>query len=171
LEFVELDGDAHLEIKAAHAITLAWVIRRVRPGIVLAPTRVEAQHPDHWRLGQIVADAARLARYGGVAELRELPPHAIGALWHYAIAPEAEPGGDASPVLIDVSAEETMRKWRAAMRAHASQSATRPYEELQLTRARAWGLRAGVGYAQALYPAEAPVFESLEALGRAARQF
>jgi LmbE family N-acetylglucosaminyl deacetylase len=31
LEFLELDGDAHLEIRAAHAIKLASVLRRVRP--------------------------------------------------------------------------------------------------------------------------------------------
>jgi N-acetylglucosamine malate deacetylase 1 len=39
IDFVELDGDAHLELRAAHAIALAGVLRRVRPGIVLAPSR------------------------------------------------------------------------------------------------------------------------------------
>src|SRR4051812_26299081 len=34
-EFLELDGDAHLEIKSAHVIKLAEIIRRIRPGIVL----------------------------------------------------------------------------------------------------------------------------------------
>src|ERR1700722_18464430 len=38
VEFIELDGDAHLEIRSAHAIKLAGIIRRVRPGIVLAPS-------------------------------------------------------------------------------------------------------------------------------------
>jgi LmbE family N-acetylglucosaminyl deacetylase len=73
LEFVELDGDAHLEIRAAHAIKLAGVIRRLRPDILLAPSLGENQHPDHFRLGRLVRDAARLARYGGVAELRGPP--------------------------------------------------------------------------------------------------
>src|SRR5205823_11339362 len=50
IEFVELDGDAHLEIRAAHAIKLAGILRRTRSGIVLAPSLVENQHPDHWRL-------------------------------------------------------------------------------------------------------------------------
>ena len=58
IEFIELDGDAHLEVRAAHAIKLAGIIRRVRPGIVLAPSLVENQHPDHARLGQLVRDAA-----------------------------------------------------------------------------------------------------------------
>src|SRR5580693_5348721 len=35
LEFLELDGDAHLEVSARHAITLAGLLRRLRPGIVL----------------------------------------------------------------------------------------------------------------------------------------
>jgi N-acetylglucosamine malate deacetylase 1 len=41
LEFVELDGDAHLEIRAAHAIKLASVIRRLRPATLLAPSLKE----------------------------------------------------------------------------------------------------------------------------------
>src|SRR5688500_625472 len=40
LEFIELDGDAHLEIRTAHAIKLAAVLRRVRPSVVLAPSLV-----------------------------------------------------------------------------------------------------------------------------------
>ena len=66
IEFIELDGDAHLEVRVAHAIKLAGVLRRLRPGVVLAPSLVENQHPDHARLGQLVLDAARLARYGGL---------------------------------------------------------------------------------------------------------
>ncbi|MBV9468220.1 MAG: PIG-L family deacetylase, partial [Abitibacteriaceae bacterium] len=84
VEFLELDGDAHLEIRTAHAIKIAAVLRRVRPGIVLAPSLVENQHPDHARLGRLVRDAARLARYGGVDELRYLPPHTISQLFFYA---------------------------------------------------------------------------------------
>ena len=50
IEFLKLDGDAHLEIRAAHAIKLAKIIRRVRPGFVLAPSVVENLHPDLSRL-------------------------------------------------------------------------------------------------------------------------
>src|SRR5262245_54314859 len=35
LEFLELDGDAHLSINADHAIALARIVRQRRPGIVL----------------------------------------------------------------------------------------------------------------------------------------
>ena len=57
------------------------------------------------------------------------------------------------------------------MDAHGSQVAARPYAELQLARARVWGLRAGIGYAQPLYPNDPLVFPSLAALASSARSF
>jgi LmbE family N-acetylglucosaminyl deacetylase len=170
VEFIELDGDAHLEIRAAHAIKVAKVIRQIRPSVVLAPSVVENQHPDHWRLGTLVRDATRLARYGGLKELRSQKAHVIEQLFFYAVTPEAEPA-DISPVLIDVSAPEIIATWTAAMAAHVSQVSNRDYVELQLTRARLLGARAGLGYAIALFPNEPMVFESLAQTGRGARQF
>lgn len=170
LEFIFLDGDARLEVTAAHARTLARVIRRLRPGVVLAPTVVPTQHPDHWRLGTLVRDATRLARYGGMRDLRRLPPHTVGALFHYALAPGAEPAG-ATPVVIDLSAPGLVATWRRAMEAHTSQMKTRDYVELQLARARVHGLNAGLAHAQLLYPDAPLVFDSLASLTRAARHF
>jgi N-acetylglucosamine malate deacetylase 1 len=170
VEFIELDGDAHLEVKIAHAIKLAAILRRVRPGIVLAPSLVENQHPDHPRLGQLVRDAARLARYGGMKELRGQPAHAIVQLYFYAVTPEAEPAG-VTPVLVDISPPEILAAWTAAMEAHVTQVSARSYIELQLTRARLRGLRAGTGHAIALFPSDPPVLDSLAQLGRSARRF
>jgi LmbE family N-acetylglucosaminyl deacetylase len=170
LEFVELDGDAHLEIKVAHTIRLARVLRRIRPAIVVAPSVVENQHPDHYRLGRMVRDAARLARYGGLEELRALPPHTIDHLFFYALSPDAEPR-DVTPLLIDVSAPEVLGAWTAAMDAHASQMRTRNYRELQLSRALVAGLRAGTGHAIALYPSAPFVLKSLAQLGPDASRF
>ena len=170
VEFVELDGDAHLEVRAAHAIKLTDIIRRLRPDVVFAPSLVENQHPDHPRLGQIVRDACRLARYGGVKELRKSAPHAIEQLFYYAVAPEAEPA-NITPVLIDVSAPDILRAWTAAMEAHVSQISARNYVELQLMRARLRGLRAGVGHAIALFPNDPLVLDSLALAGRGARRF
>lgn len=170
VEFVELDGDGHLEIRAAHAIKLAGMIRRVRPGIVLAPSLAQNQHPDHWRLGQLVRDAARLARYGGLKELRRQARHIIEQLLFYAVTPEAEPR-DITPVLFDVSAPEVISSWTKAMNAHASQTGARGYVELQLGRARYHGLRAGVGHAIPLFPNDPVVITSLAQIGRGARQF
>ncbi len=160
IEFLELDGDAHLEMRVAHAVKIARLIRRIRPGLVLAPSVVENQHPDHWRLGKLVRDATRLARYGGVKELRKKEPHAIDRLFFYAVTPEAEPR-DITPVLIDVSAPEIISAWTKAMQAHESQVSARNYVETQLTRARLLGMRAGTGHTIALFPNEPLVFESL----------
>ncbi|MGB7746632.1 MAG: PIG-L family deacetylase [Verrucomicrobiia bacterium] len=170
VEFIELDGDAHIEVRVAHAIKLAGILRRVRPGIVLAPSLVENQHPDHAKLGQLVRDAARLARYGGLKELRRLSPHTIDQLFFYAVTPEAEPSG-ITPVLIDVTAPGILTVWTAAMEAHVSQVSARNYVELQLTRARLHGLRAGIGHAIALFPNDPPVLDSFAQLGRSARRF
>jgi LmbE family N-acetylglucosaminyl deacetylase len=170
LEFLELDGDAELEVKSAHCIALAAIIRRMRPGVVLAPSLVENQHPDHSRLGRLVRDASRLARYGGLKKLRALAPHAIGPLFYYVVTHESEPAG-ALPILIDISSPKDVATWTAAMSAHASQLGTRNYVELQLARARLLGLRAGVEYAQALYPNDPLIFDSLSPLTRAARRF
>jgi LmbE family N-acetylglucosaminyl deacetylase len=170
LTLVTLDGDAHLQIKTEHALALARLIRIHKPAIVLAPSTVQNQHPDHWRLGTLVRDAARLARYGGVEELKEHPPHPVAALFYYALSPDAEPR-EITPVLIDISDSALVDTWTRAMNAHASQMKTRNYVELQLARARVNGLRAGVQHAMALFPADPLVFDSLAAFTRSARAF
>jgi LmbE family N-acetylglucosaminyl deacetylase len=170
IEFLELDGDSHLEIRSAHAIKLAGIIRSVRPGVVIAPSLVQNQHPDHWRLGILVQDAARLARFGGLKELRQTPAHAIDQLFFYAVTPEAEPP-NITPVLIDISAPEILTRWTNAMNAHASQVQARAYIDLQLSRARLRGLRAGVTHAMALFPNDPLVFDSLAQTGRGERSF
>jgi len=167
IEFVRLDGDAHLEVKAAHALKLAAIIRRVKPGIVLAPTLEPNQHPDHYRLGQLVRDASRLARYGGLKKLKK-SAHPIGQLLFYAVSPGAEPAG-IQPVFIDVS--DVLETWIAAMEAHSSQMQTRSYAALQCARAVVSGQRSGSGYAIPLFPNDPLVFDSLAPLTRSARRF
>jgi N-acetylglucosamine malate deacetylase 1 len=170
LEFAELGGDARLEARRAHALRLAAIIRRVRPAVVLAPTPVENQHPDHAAVGRLARDAARLARYGGLRALRSRPAHAVDQLLFYAITVEGEPAGVA-PVLIDISAPAVLLAWKEAMEAHASQLRTRHYLALQFARASVQGQRCGASLAAALWPNDPLVFGSLAALGRAARQF
>ena len=170
LEFLELDGDAHLAINPAHAIKLAAIVRARRPAVVLAPTVVENQHPDHWRLGTLVRDAVRLARYGGVAELKGAAPHAIEQLLFYSLSPDAEPK-DATPLLVDVSPPAVVAAWTKAIEAHASQMQVRRYVDFCLMRARVNGLRAGVEYAIALFPNDPIVLDGLGQLARGARNF
>jgi N-acetylglucosamine malate deacetylase 1 len=170
IEFIDLGGDAHFDVRAVHAIKLAAIIRRVRPGVVLAPSLVENQHPDHAKLGRMVRDATRLARYGGLKELRRTNPHAIGQLFFYAVTPDAEPT-DLGRVLLDISEARIVATWTAAMAAHASQMQTRNYVELQLARARVNGLRAGVEHAMPLFPNDALIVNSLATFERGARRF
>jgi len=170
IEFIELDGDAHLEFRVDHAIKLAGIIRRAKPGIVLSPSTVENQHPDHAALGKIVLAAARLARYGGLKELATLQKHEIDQLFFYAMTPDSEPP-DINPIFVDVSGEEIMAKWKASMEAHASQLADRNHAELQLTRSRTNGLCAGIGHAIALFPSSPLVVDSLKDLKRSVRRF
>lgn len=170
IEFLDLGGDSHFEITPGNVIRIAEILRRVRPSTVLAPSCVENQHPDHWRLGKMVRDAARLARYGGLRELRDLPRHAIDQLYFYAVTAEAEPR-EITPVLIDVSPEEVITAWTAAMQAHASQTNARNYVEMQLARARLFGVRAGVGHAIALFPNDPLVLSALSQVKRGARRF
>jgi LmbE family N-acetylglucosaminyl deacetylase len=170
LEFIELDGDARLEFKPAHALKLAAAIRTIRPGIVLAPSLVENQHPDHACLGRLIRDASRLARYGGIAELRKLPPHTIGQLFYYAVTLDAEPR-DITPIWVDVSAAEVLQAWTDSMKAHASQARTRNYVEMQLVRAKSLGARAGISHAIALYPNDPIVLGALGHVSQGARRF
>jgi LmbE family N-acetylglucosaminyl deacetylase len=169
VEFVRLDGDARLELRATHAKRLAAIVRRVRPGLVLAPSPERNQHPDHWRLAILVRDALRLARYGGLKPLRKTPAHAVGQLFFYALSPSAEPAGQ--PVLTDISAPGLLQRWTQAMEAHASQMKTRNYVELQLARARVHGLNAGLAYAQPLWLGDPAVVDDLSTLARGARRF
>jgi N-acetylglucosamine malate deacetylase 1 len=170
VEFIDLGGDAHFELANRHVLRVAEIIRRLAPRIVLAPTTVDNQHPDHAKLGCIVRDAARVARYGGVRELRPLGPHEVEQVLYFAVTPSAEPKHGAR-ILVDVSTPRVMAAWKAAMDAHATQRQTREYAELQLTRARLNGLAAGVGYAIPLWPNDDLVFDSLEPLRRSARRF
>ena len=171
IEFLDLGGDSHIEQKLSHTLRLAGIIRRGRPRIVLAPTIVENQHPDHVTIGRMVRDAARIARYGGVAELLKLAPHAIEQLLYYAVTVEAEPMDRSGAVLMDVSAQPVVAAWTAAMEAHATQAKTRRYVGLHLARAKMHGVRCGAGHAIQLFPNDPLVCDSLATLGRAARQF
>jgi LmbE family N-acetylglucosaminyl deacetylase len=163
LGFVELGGDAHFQRSPHHALKLAEVIRQHRPATVLAPTPARNQHPDHAVLGELVRDATRLARYGGLKELQDRP-HAIDQLLFYAITAE-----ERAPILVDVS--QSVDQWRSAMEAHGSQTAARQYVDLQLSRAHALGLSAGVDYAIGLYPNDPLLLDSLSQVQRSARRF
>ncbi len=169
LEFLEMGGDCKLEASPSNALALARRIRAFKPDIVLAPTRTARQHPDHIAVGEMCDAAARLARYGGLEELRDLPPHRVTHCLAYAVTPGAEPARDRPALRVDISAQ--FKRWVQLMECHQSQLRTRNYIELQTARARLLGLEAGVEHAQALYPTDDLLVKSLSQLPPSVRLF
>ncbi len=168
LSFLELGGDTRIEDSSENAFLIAATVRETRPNLLLCPTSVENQHPDHVSISRLTRKAARLARYGGIEELASQEAHDIDSLLEFAITPRAEP--KARPdILIDIS--DVHQKWLQLMECHASQMQTRRYLELQEARARVWGLQAGFEYAQALYSIDAFIAENISELPGTARVF
>ncbi len=168
LEFVECGGDGKILASPDNALRIARAIRESKANLLLAPSVEENQHPDHAAIGKVARDAARLARYAGLADLSDLAPHAIESLYFYAITPGAEPRVQ-QPFVFDVSLQ--VDGWREMMNCHASQMKTRRYLELQVSRARTLGLQAGCEYAQALWPNDPVLVNGLNSAPRGIRLF
>ena len=166
IAFLDLGGDCHIQYNPANSILIAREIRRYQPNIVLAPNTEENQHPDHVAVGKMVRDAARLARFGGLEELRDLAPHAISHLYYYAITEVFTRPPD---LVLDVTAVQP--EWEAAMRCHKSQMKTRAYVELVNARARLLGAAIGVEYAAGLWAGDPIRVRSLADLPLSSRHF
>lgn len=168
IAFLEFGGDSHIEPNNANALALAREIRAVKPDVLLSSVTTGDQHPDHATVGKLARDAARFARYGGIAELRDLESHTVAHHLQYAVTPAAEPR-DRSRIRVDISAH--FEKWIALMECHPTQLRTRRYIELQTARARLLGVEAGVEYAQALFASDDLLLGSLAELPRSVRLF
>jgi bacillithiol biosynthesis deacetylase BshB1 len=164
--FPDLGGDCRIQYSPANCIALAGELREYRPQVVLAPSLHENQHPDHPAAGRMARDAARIARYGGLEDLRGLEKHAIHALYYYAITQVFTGAPD---VVIDVS--PVYADWLAAIACHHSQMATRNYAELVAARARATGAAIGVEYAVGLWANDPIRLASLGDLPLSSRYF
>ena len=167
LEFIELGGDSHIERANGNALAIARQIRTAKPHILLSSVSSPDQHPDHAVVGALCREGARFARYGGIAELRDLKPHAIEHHFQYAVTPGAEPRS--LSVRVDISAH--FAAWVQLMECHQTQLRTRSYIELQTARARLLGAEAGVAYAQALFPCDHLLVDSLGEMPRSIRLF
>jgi len=146
LAFLDVGGDCHIRHAPETSIAIAREIRREKPGIVLAPRPDENQHPDHVAVGRSVRDAARLARFGGLVELRDLAPHAIGHLYYYATT---QTFGAKPDIIVDISGVET--QWEAVIACHKSQIKNKDYPRLVQTHTRALGSAIGVPSAIGLW--------------------
>jgi LmbE family N-acetylglucosaminyl deacetylase len=169
LQFLDLGGDSHIESSVRNALAIARCIRLVKPDTLLGPVTSPDQHPDHAAIGRLCRDAARLARYGGIAELREIAPHTIERFYGYAVTPGAEPPPDHPAIRVDISAQ--FARWIDLMECHQTQLRTRRYIELQTARARLLGLEAGVEYAQALFPSSSLLVKTLAEIPPSIRLF
>jgi LmbE family N-acetylglucosaminyl deacetylase len=169
LKFLDLGGDSHIATSVENTLAIARAVRAVRPEILLAPTPLPDQHPDHTAVGRMCIDAMRLARYGGIDELRDLPPHAVGHYFAFAVTPGAEPPRDCAAVHVDIS--QYFKRWVQLMECHKTQLRTRDYIELQTARARLLGVQAGVDHAQALFMSDHLLVKTLAELPPSIRLF
>jgi bacillithiol biosynthesis deacetylase BshB1 len=145
-QYVPLGGDCNITDDPESRKKIAKIIRAWKPDIVLAPSLSENQHPDHLAVAKITRNAARLARYGGLKELKKLPVHSIEALYYYPSSAELDRKPD---ILIDVSVQ--FDRWVEAMKLHKSQMKTRSYLDMVSSKAKYLGATMGVAYATPLW--------------------
>ncbi|MCB1120629.1 MAG: PIG-L family deacetylase [Verrucomicrobiae bacterium] len=163
LQFLPTEGDTRIRANLELSQSVAAVIRKSRPDIVLAPSWHPNQHPDHRETSKIVRDAHRLARYGKTPGLEDHPPHAVQLLFFYDISTAANGADSNHSILIDISSQ--VERWKTLMQCHASQVKNMDYVDLQLSRARVYGIQMGVHSAVRLLMEGPPMAGSLAELG------
>jgi bacillithiol biosynthesis deacetylase BshB1 len=166
IEFLEMGGDCHIRHSPENSVAIARELRRFQPEIVLAPNLDENQHPDHSAAARMVRDASRLARYGGLEDLRGLAAHQILNLYFYSITQVFTAPPD---VVIDVSS--VVAQWDAVMACHKSQMKTKAYPELVHARARALGAAIGVASAVGLWASDPVRVRALSDLTLSSRNY
>ena len=147
-------GDCRVEDTFENRCAVAAKIRVHRPQLIFAPyynlpIGRGLGHNDHYKTGQIVANAFNLSH------LRKAPvegePHQARALYFYFIPPGTPP-----TFLVDVS--DFFEEWMAALDCHKSQfhnpekqrpSQMPPVRDVFESYARYWGWQIGVRHAQA----------------------
>ena len=166
IEFLNFGGDCHIEYKPQNAFTLAKVIREYKPNVVLTQQIKENQHPDHATIAKLTRDACRMARYGGLEEIKSLPVHRVDALYFFPSSVDFDGQPD---ILADVS--EQFEKWQQTMGCHKSQMKTTDYLELVNTKAAALGRSIGVKYAAALWKNDPLVIDSFSDITLSSRNY
>jgi bacillithiol biosynthesis deacetylase BshB1 len=166
VEFLDLGGDCHIKDTPENIIKIAEIIRVYKPDIVLAPSETNNQHPDHKHVSDMVRNACRYARYGGLAELKGYPVHSIDALYYYPSSAELDKKPD---LIVDVSKE--YEAWVQAMSLHESQMKTKGYLNLVTSKARALGATVGVEYALGLWINDTVRVEKISDLSVSSRNY
>ncbi len=151
IEFISLGGDSHMQNTPENSFKIAEIIRAYKPNIVITHCNFGNQHPDHLAVSVMTRSACRLARYGGLEELKKNPIHRIEGLYYYPSTGRVEEKPD---IIIDISLQH--EKWVKAMSFHESQMNTKDYVDLIVSRAKAYGASMAVEYAAILW-ADDPV--------------
>ncbi|MCJ7957844.1 MAG: PIG-L family deacetylase [Pseudomonas sp.] len=159
VKFLYLGGDCHLQDSVAASFKIAREIRKNKPDIILSPSLSENQHPDHFTLAKLITKAVRLARYGGVAELKKHPPHRVKALYYYSSSIEFDNPPD---IIVDVTDQH--EKWMSAMMSHKSQLKTKKYIRAVNAKAAFFGVTIDVGFAVGLWKSDPVHITSLTGL-------
>lgn len=147
-------GDCRVEDTFENRVKVASVIRRHRPQVILAPYYElpigrGLGHNDHYKSGQVIANAYNLAH------LKKAPcegePHQAKAIFFYFIPPGTKP-----TFIVDIS--DWAKDWLDAIDVHTSQfyhpervrpdNMPHPREAFE-SYARYWGWQIGVRHAQA----------------------
>ncbi len=146
-------GDTRLEDNFENRKQVAFLIRKYRPKIVLAPHyAVEPGrgrgHADHIAAGHLVTHAANFAH------LEKFPaggrPHAVQKILYYFLTPFERPS-------FIVAVDEELPRAVEAIKAHSSQFGRPGYRSIPgrvQTLARYFGLLIGCTYGQAFYSQE-----------------
>jgi len=166
IEFLEMGGDCKIENSPQNRIAVAQKIREYKPNLVITPDTDENQHPDHAAAGKITRDASRLARYGGLDELKGLPVHKIDSLYYYVIT---QFFGSSPDIIIDVTAVQP--KWQKAMEAHASQMKSKKYLEMIMSWSKALGSAIGTDYAVGIKTNEPVQLDNLSDIKLSSRNY
>jgi bacillithiol biosynthesis deacetylase BshB1 len=166
IDFLEMGGDCHIQNTPENSITIAKIIREFKPDIVLAPELQINQHPDHYVVSRLTHAACRIARYGGIAEIKDLSTHKVGALYFY---PSRAEWGQKPDIIIDVSKEYDT--WVKAMQAHKTQMKTKSYVNLVTTKSAAWGASIGVEHAIGLWINDPVRIDTLSDLNLSSRNY
>lgn len=156
--------DAGITASPENRLKVIEVIRRYRPALVFAPYP-EDRHPDHGHASLLVTEACF---YAGVKKIAPAgpPPHRPARLIYYMVTYEFTPS-----FLVDISQQLAVKL--EAIKAHRSQFynpaydgeetfiSSKDYLEALEFRARHFGWKAGVRYAEPFWVREAILLEDL----------
>ena len=156
IAFLNFGGDSHIQNTTENAYALTKEIREYKPDIVLGPQTLLNQHPDHANVGSLVRNSCRFSRYGGIAELKDIPAHAVNSLFFFPSTPNLDSRPD---IYVDIT--DAKEAWEQVMHLHESQMKTKKYSDILLTMSHLWGMTIGVEYAWGLYKNDPLVLESI----------